>query len=67
MLGRLLWGTSKLVAKYVVLPLAVTVATALVADALSERLRARTNAIEGREAMQSHLDVGIDPALNPAP
>ena len=64
MLGRLLWGTSKLVAKYVVLPIAVSVATAMVADAIAQRMRARTEALEGG---QTHLDVGIDPALSPAP
>jgi hypothetical protein len=64
MLGRLLWGTGKLVAKYVVLPIAVSVATAMVADALAQRMRARTAALDGG---QTHLDVGIDPALSPAP
>ena len=65
MLGRLLWGTSKLVAKYVVLPIAVTLGTALVADAVADRLRKRTDALRGEG--QSRLDVGIDPALSPAP
>jgi len=66
MLGHLLWGTSKLVTKYVLLPVAVSVGTALVADALASRMRARTARLDGAP-MQSHLNVGIDPALNPAP
>jgi hypothetical protein len=64
MLGRILWGSGKLAAKYVLLPIAVTLATALVADAMADRIRARTHKVR---AHQAHLDVGIDPALHPAP
>jgi len=60
---RLLWGASKLAFRYVVVPMAVAVGTALVADALAARMRERTDHLH--HGIQTHLD--LDPGLQPAP
>jgi len=63
-LGPLLWGTMKLTVKYLVIPVAMTVATSMVADALAQKMRQRTAGLESH-GVQTHLD--FDPALQPAP
>ena len=56
--GRLLWASGKLAMKYVVVPVAVTAATAFVLGGLVERVR-RQKAPNGMARMnefQSHLE-----------
>lgn len=66
LIGTLVWGGFKVAVKYIAVPIAITMATAVVADSLADRMRARTARLQG-DGVQSHLDVGIDPALSPAP
>jgi ABC-type phosphate transport system ATPase subunit len=63
MLGTVLWTGGKLVTKYVLVPVAVSILTAIVADAVARRMRERTAILQG--GVQQRLD--IDPALHPAP
>lgn len=65
-LGSVLWGSVKLAVKYVAVPVAITLVTAMAADALAQRMKARTEGLEGGEhTVQAPLD--YDPALRPAP
>ena len=38
MLGRLVWGLGKLTVKYVLVPIAITAATAVVLESLAQRV-----------------------------
>lgn len=48
LVGRLLGGAAKLAFKYIVVPVAISVATAIVADAVAARLRRRTAELDAR-------------------
>ncbi|MES2155816.1 MAG: hypothetical protein V4510_11830 [bacterium] len=58
MLGRLAWGAGKLAMKYVVIPIAVTAATAFVLGGLVERVRRQKepNGVHNVHEFQSHLE-----------
>ena len=51
--GRVLWGLGRLAMKYVVIPVAVTAATAFVLGGLVERVRHQKN---GAMQAQAHLE-----------
>jgi hypothetical protein len=54
-LFRALFGAGKLAVKYVVIPAAVSVAVAFVAESLASQIRARTPQ-RPRRVRQAHLD-----------
>jgi len=59
LLGRLAWNASRMAMKYVVIPVAVTAATAFVLGGLVERVRRQKQADGMVHAMgdfQSHLE-----------
>ncbi len=57
-IGRLVWVSGKLVMKYVVIPVAVTAATAFVLGGLVERVRRQkvANGVHNVHEFQSHLE-----------
>ncbi len=57
LLGRLLWGTTKITVKYVVIPVAYTAALAATANYLADKVREDTPDANGR----------VDPVIRPEP
>jgi hypothetical protein len=53
--AKLLWGTTKLTVKYVIVPIAISAAVAAAAGALAERVRDAT----------PHTDGRVDPVIRP--
>ena len=53
--GYLLGGATKLAFKFVVVPVVLSVATALVADAVTQRLRQRSAELDARRKEQAAL------------
>ncbi len=50
--GRVLGGTLKLGVKYVVVPVLIGVATAMIAEKIADRMRERTAEVDAKLAME---------------
>ncbi len=60
--GKLAWGTTKFTVKHIVVPIAITAATAVVLDEISTRLRG------DEKTKQTELPHnGLDPMITPEP
>lgn len=60
--GKLLWGTAKFTVKHVVVPIAITAATAIVLDEISKRLREGGH---GGKAGNAASKKGPEPVIRP--